>query len=397
MEIRKIKPEENVAADLLRRMVFLNEETEDYKERLKNPLEHSEGYEEIWAVFDGGKMCSVTGVLDLNVRFDGHTVPMGGAAGIATPAEMRGRGYVRKAFEAILPAMREEGKVFSFLYPFSFDFYRKFGYELCYTPNRVTVPMDLFGEYPIPKRVEQIFPGGDISGLLAVYEAFIADKNLPLVRDAGTMRERADHDPYTARHYAYLHRDADGRPGAYILCGFKDGDAGKLLNVREMAWTAPEGLRAMFGLIGALAPEFDALQWDAPDGVNLPALLGDGFEVKATRPAYGMNRIVNVRRALELLKTPEQPGRVTLGVTDGNLPDNTGVYAVEWENGAVTSVKQGSGIADLETDIQTLAQLVTGFLTPAEALLKRGVTINGNEKALNALFTHKDLYIAEYF
>ncbi|MCL2003251.1 MAG: GNAT family N-acetyltransferase [Oscillospiraceae bacterium] len=398
MSIRTIKPEERAAADLLRKMVYLSAETEGYQERLADDLAQEEAYEGVWAAFDGrGKMCSVAGVLDYSVRFDGHTVPMGGVAGIATPAEERRKGYVRGLFEVILPAMREEGKVFSFLYPFSFEFYRKFGYELCYTPNRVTAPMDLFCEYRMPERAEQVFPGGDMAELLTVYEAFTLDKNLPLVRDIASMRARAEHDPYITKHYAYLNRDENGAPDAYMLCSAEDGDGGDILKIREMAWTTPEGMRAMLGLIGALAPEFETLKWDAPGGVCLPALIGDAFEVSAARPAYGMNRILHVPRALALLKAPAQPGRVTLAVTDDALPANTGVYAVEWENGAVTSVKPSGAAADLETDVQTLAQLVTGFLTPAEALLKRGVTVNGSAKALEALFPHKDLYIAEYF
>jgi predicted acetyltransferase len=391
MELRKIRPEEMVSAELLRSMAYLNAETEDYKKRLTDPLEHSGGYENVWAVFEGGKMCSVTGVLDFRVRFEGHNVPMGGISGIATLAESRGRGHVRRTFEAILSAMREEGKVFSFLIPFSFDFYRKFGYELCYTPNRAVIPMYLFNDYPMPERVEQVFPGSDVAGLLEIYNTFIREKNLPLVRDAEAMRKRAGHDPYTSRHYVYLHKDA------YMLCNAKDGEDGRILNVREMAWVSPEGLRAMFGLIGGLSPEFESLQWDAPDGIVLPALFGDGTEVQISRPAYGMNRIINVRGALQLMKAPKQPGRVKLRVTDDTLPANSGTYTVEWENGKVTLVNPESGAADLETDIQTLTQLVTGFLTPDEARLKRGVTVHGNDKALKELFVRRNLYIAEYF
>ncbi|MDR0325828.1 MAG: GNAT family N-acetyltransferase [Oscillospiraceae bacterium] len=398
MEIRKIKPEEKVAASLLQDMVYLSEGPEDYAKQLQNPLEHSEGYENIWAGFDGtGKMCSVTGVFDYRVRFDGHMADMGGIGGVATLAEARNAGYVRETFAKILPVMREEGKVFSYLYPFSFGFYRKFGYELCYAPARATIPMDFFREYPFPGGMTQYHPGGDIAPLMAVYEAFIRDKNLPIVRDTEAMREWADKDPYRTKHYAYLHRDGHGSPDAYLLFRVDEEDGDRILHVRELAWVSPGGLRAVFGFIGGLGPEFETLRWDAPRGIDLPALFKDGFDIKIQITPYGMNRIVDVRRALELMRAPKQPGRAVIRVTDTALPSNDGTYAVEWENGAVSSVKPSGLEPDLDTDIQTLTQLVTGYLTVDQAKLKRGVAVLGGEATLRALFVHKELYIAEFF
>jgi predicted acetyltransferase len=397
MEIRKIKPEEMAAVSVLRSLVYLIEESEDYKDKLANPTEHSDGYEDVWAVYENGKMCSVTSVLNYKMRFDGHTVPMGGVAGVATLAEERGKGYVRRIFEAILNSMYEEGKLFSFLYPFSFDFYRKFGYELCYTPDRASVPAYLFQEYPIPKRAEQVFPGEGIAELLRLYGAFTADKNFALVRGEEEMIERTEQDPYIKMHYTYLNRDANGTPDGYMLCNTKDGDDGRVLNIREMAWSSPQGMQALFGLIGGLSPEYGAVRWDVPGGVCLGALFGDGFELDIKRPSCGMSRIVNVTKVFELIKAPGRPGSVTFRVTDDTLPVNSGTYRIEWEGGRVTSVKPANTDADLVTDIQTLSQLAAGFITPREAALKRGTSVNGNLDALSGLFPKKDMFIAEHF
>jgi predicted acetyltransferase len=383
---------------LLQDLVYLSAAPEDYNEKLKNPLEHSEGYETMWAGFDGsGKMCSVAGVIDYKTRFDGHTADMGGAAGVATLAEARFGGYVRKIFEKALPAMYEEGKIFSFLYPFDFSFYRKFGYELCYSANRLTIPMYLFKEFKYAGGFEQYFPGGDIAGLTDVYNAFIEDKNLALVRDEGAMRERIDKDPYTERRGVYMHRDTDGRAAAYIAFDAEDGDGGREMNVREIAWTSAGAFHAVLGFIGALAPEFASLKWDAPRGLDMASFFADPMDIKISNPPGGMNRIVNVRRAFGLMAAPEQPGRAVISVTDASLPVNGGVYELEWDKGAVRSVKLTKGQADMDADVQTLAQLVTGYLQPEQAVLRRGAVINGNRAALRGLFTRKDLYIAEHF
>lgn len=399
MEIRKIKPEEKVWQSLMCTLVFLIKEQEEYKEWLKNPLEHSDGYEQVWGGYDAaGKLCSSMVVHDYQVRFDGHTVGMGGVGGVATLPESRKGGYVRHIFEKCLPDMREKGMVFSFLYPFSFAFYRKFGYELCYTPNRVSVPMSFFKHYPFPNHITMYQPGEDTSGFAAVYEAFTRDKNLSLVRGEGAWKHLLSKDPYVTRHYTYLHRDEDGQADSYLMFQAEDshGDEGNVLRVRELAWASPAGLHAMFGFLGGLSPQFDKLQWNAPRGINVFSLFPESYEIHASRPANGMNRIVNITKAMELIKAPSHAGRTVIGVFDKFLPSNTGVYAIEWESGAIT-VKPTDRPADLEADIETMAQLVTGYLTPDEARLKRGVAIHGNENGLRALFPHKDLYIMEHF
>jgi predicted acetyltransferase len=378
---------------------YVLKDADGFEERLENPLDHSEGYEKVWGGFDKtGKMCAITTVNNHKVRFNGHTVDMGGVGAVATLPEARSGGYIRGIFEKILPAMLEEGKVFSFLYPFSYPFYRKFGYELCYMPNRAGIPMKYFREYPFPGGMEQYIPGpgGDISEIMAVYHEFIKDMNLPLVRDEAAMRKRTDKCPYTTGHYAYLHRDKGGKADAYLLFYAVGGIEDRELRVKELAWTSPEALHAIFGFIGQLGAEFPELKWDAPPSVNLHALFAVGFDFSIETPPYGMNRIINIRRSLEMLKAPRASGRVTLRVADDALPVNSGSYSVEWEGGAVT-VKTASGECDLETDIQSLTQLVTGFLSVGGARLKRSVVIRGREEALSEIFAPKDLYIADYF
>jgi len=398
MEIRKIRPEENVPASLVGTIVFLNEE-KNYREQLESPLHHSDGYEDTWAGFDGaGKMCSVLSVYDYDMRFDGHTVKMGGVAGVATLPEARNSGYIRRIFEKALPAMKDEGKTFSFLYPFSFEFYRKFGYELCYAPSRISAPAKSFGKYPFPAGVTQHFPGGDIGDFKRVYDKFTRNKNFAIARDAEAMKERLDKDPYTDKHYVYLHRSTEGEPDSYILFDAEEeDDDGKVLNVIELAWSSPAGLCSMFGFVGGLSPEFENLKWDAPRGINILALMADCYDVEVSLAADGMCRVVDVPRALGLMKAPERPGGAVIRIEDGMIQSNEGVYRIEWEGGKVVSVKPTGQKIDLEADIGSFTQLLTGFLDIDEAAYKGAVALHGNEASLRALFPHKDMYIAERF
>jgi predicted acetyltransferase len=400
MEIRKIKPEERVQAGLIGSTVFLEKmDGDDYNARIKNPLAYCDDYKDIWAGFNGeGKMQAMMHVIDFDVRYDGHTVGMTGIGGVSTLPEARIGGYIRKIFEQALPLAREQGKVFSYLYPFSFAFYRKFGYELCCQPNKVSAPAKSFREYKYPEGMSAYAPGDDLTPYLDVYNKFIEDKNIVLARDEAMMKGRIDHNPYTTQKYAYLHRDPAGTPDAYILIGVENNSGGYKMVVRELIWTTPDALHAMFGFIGGLSPQFSSVEWNAPLSINVAAMFSDSYEITVTRPMQGMNRVLNVPKALELIKAPLFNGSAVIKVADKFMPVNDGAYQVEWENGVITKAAlTDSAMPDLETDVETLAQLVTGFIDFNEARHKKVVAVHGAEEALRSLFVRKDLCIYDYF
>ncbi len=66
------------------------------------------------------------------MMLNGKIIKVSALAGIATRSDMRYKGYAGKLIIESLKIMKERGDAFSFLYPFSYDFYRKYGYELCY-------------------------------------------------------------------------------------------------------------------------------------------------------------------------------------------------------------------------------------------------------------------------
>ena len=87
----------------------------------------------IWAAFDeeSGEMMSTVYVTDYRVQFDGGRYKMGGIGGVASLPQYRRAGGIRACFQKALPILYREGYVFSYLYPFSTAYYRKFGYESC--------------------------------------------------------------------------------------------------------------------------------------------------------------------------------------------------------------------------------------------------------------------------
>jgi len=121
---------------------------------LEEPEEHAQGYENTWGAFDeNGKLLSGLLVSPAEIMINGKPVKAGLIGAVATLPEFRNARCVRKIFDKIMPYMKDKGMVYSLLYPFSFQFYRKFGYEHAYVRNRATFPISELSHYQYPDNV----------------------------------------------------------------------------------------------------------------------------------------------------------------------------------------------------------------------------------------------------
>jgi predicted acetyltransferase len=320
--------------------------------------------------------------------YDGNLVKMVGVGGVASLPEYRHERAVRKCFDFALRDMYENGAVFSA---------RKFGYELALSSYKVNVPMKYFRDYPFTGNFVQYNQGDDITPYMNVYQEYIANKNYAFVRSEKNMKNIIDKDPYLTCSYSYLHYDNTGKPDAYLVFSRGSGQDSYDFRVRELIWTKPEGLQAMFGFIGGLSAQVYHFKWNAPDGINLLAMFSECTGIEIQHAPRGMNRVVNAARALELMKAPLYKGSAVISVNDEFMPCNTGVYALEWDNGRILSVTKTDKAADMEIDAQTLAPLIMGYMDFNEIRLMRSVRVNQNADRLRDLFPRKELFVTESF
>ncbi|MCL2498802.1 MAG: GNAT family N-acetyltransferase [Defluviitaleaceae bacterium] len=406
MEIRRITPEERIQYDAICQICFLDIRRRDIREELRNPPEEQKpdyGGRKgapVFAAFENGKMLSALTVNPYVIRMNGHEVKMGGIGAVVTLPEARGRGLIKKINTPVFEAMREEGQVYSFLYPFSFEYYRKFGYEHCYARRNARIPIEQFEKFPYPKQFVPHEPDDGCEPYARIYETFTRGRNLAVVRDEGNWKWMLNRDPYMKSQFTYLNYGADGTPNAYLLYEAEKNsldDGGNAIKIRELCWTSPEGLYAAFGFFGKMGSEYRAVKWSVPYGLNIQAILPDPYDVEWRINAAGMNRIVDVPAALAMQSVPAGSGRVHIKVNDDFWPANSGTYRLEWENGNLTATCVQVADIDMETHVTTLAQLTTGYIDASEARYRSDTVIRGDINALNALFPKKYLYLLEGF
>ena len=141
---------------------------------------------------------------------------MAGIGAVASRPQERNKGYVRELFRAMFEEMNENNQLFSFLFPFSNPYYRKFGYECGNTKQYVEMPLDAFAGLAYTGRAELMVYDRDIGGIKEIYNAFIKDKNLAVVRTDEQFKRLFDRDPYTELYSTYIWYDESSEPSSYI-------------------------------------------------------------------------------------------------------------------------------------------------------------------------------------
>ena len=328
---------------------------------------------------------------DFDTWFDGHLVKTTGVGGVATLPEARGQGGIRDIFAALLPAWRENDVVFSTLYPFSHVFYRKFGYELVQRGHEYTIPMESLKGFRCEHPVEMV---SDAESLKDMYRAFGSKQNLCICRK-DSQWDRVAKDPYKARQYTYRIGDV-----AYVT--FKpvdpEGENGYTLRCLDVVYRDEAALRSLLGFLYALRAQYCEVTIKLPASVPLMHMIPECYNAHLEVSANGMGRIVNVPRALELMRYPNRSGAFSVQVTDDSLPVNTGCYLVHFAGGQAVSVEtiEGCEDPDLTVSVQVLAQLVLGALTVDEALYLEGVQCV-DPAPLRDVFVRKDIYFTDGF
>jgi predicted acetyltransferase len=111
-----------------------------------------------------------------------------------------------------------------------------------------------------------------------------------------------------------------------------------------------------------------------------------------------MTRVINVKTALELMRSPDGEGKYVIEVKDENIYANNGKYLVEFSD-KETKVSITTKDADINCDILTFNQLALGYRTLQNSLYtrKKGLEVTGNIKTLNHVFTMRSQHLTEYF
>lgn len=313
-------------------------------------------------------------------RFAGGFIPTMTVADVSTLPEYRNRGLVREMLETAHAKAREYGAYIALLHPFSFEFYKKFGYEKISDTVSVTFPLsalDKLSDAPTLIPLEEKY----YDDVVSLFRKFSESRNLMLDRYniSAFLRKRAE-------TYLYF-RGTE-------LCGYiiiEKNEEKKKITVSEMVFTDEEVLISLLSHLKNYKAYFDIAE--ISDAEPIPQVypildsFGGIYESRGDLAA----RILDTEGLLRSNEYPDKKGTFTLCVKN-TLPAVTGIFKVTYENkkGAVERLPDDT-VADVSADASALMRRIYGC---DESL--QGITVHGNAsdflrafpKRINGLFEH---------
>ena len=388
MDIRKITTlDERVWSSLSNHLAFHGSRSmEDIRKAVE---ENSSGHDD-WGCFtDDGRMMAHAQNERRLTMFDGHEVETGCIGAVSTFPEYREGGAVRGIFGKIFPDAYEHGEVFSYLYPFSHAFYRKFGYETCCELNIYRFPVSALAGRRFRGWARMWMPGDDYTVHAEIANRFNMRYNMTHVRTAENMKQRNGSDPFQSRFYTYLLGYGEDACAFVSLRDKRENDR-CFIEVMDCAWIGKEGSDAVLGFIARYTADYPGgVIFRAPGDLKLSMLMSDGYSLAGSELANGyMARVINVQKALSLLRKPEG-AEFTIAVSDPMIPENDGVWHVCGD-----SAEKCSADADISVSVTALAPMLLGAMPLPLAKFRDDVKVNANRDILEKVFVEKPAYVA---
>lgn len=309
-------------------------------------------------------------VYDRRLAFNGSALSCAAIGGVASKPEYRRRGAIRALMVEVNGALTEKyGWDVAILYPFSVDYYKKFGYETAGSCLEIKAQFSALRN--IPYGTAELYEGKNPGELLEFYNEYASGYNLDFLRDDSYYFPE---NPYAEGKYTYLWRDECGKIRAYATFGCSRADS--TVTVFELAFADKPALMGILGFLRIYGGNFENIIFcKLPADCPLVHLLADYEKLKIRNYSVGAVRILNIASVLEKTAYPEGKGSFTLKIND-NIERNRGVYTVNYENGKAEITKTDGGDADITLDGGTAAVLLRGVRGAEELSYIQGAEIS---------------------
>ena len=340
---------------------------------------------------------------EYDCRFDGGVYKLGGIGGVSTLPPYRRKGAIRACITESLKDMYENDFTFSYLFPFSTEYYRKFGFEVAGAANEWTLNLKDIKPRDVGGTMEQLFPGDDMAPLLEIYNKCFADVNMSALRD--TYSEELNEKNFMEdMRYVYVWRNDAGEPRGLMISKKTKDDNKTLLNCTHMfghrcgfLFCDAEALQALlFFAKSAFSADYDAIRFAALPQQSITSLVGENNEAENKPFWNGMLRVVNVKRVLENC-TCRGEGVVKIAVNDGIIAENNGTWKLSFAPGKPNLVEKTEEEADAEMSINHFSALVCGVREAQDMPWIPDVKVQNRDADFTGVFYLKKNYMMDLF
>lgn len=342
--------------------------------------------------FEGEKLISQLAVYPFQINIFGKTFEMGGLTGVGTYPEYANMGLMRKLLKRALEDMRERKQTISYLFPYSFPFYRRKGWEII--SDKMTFEIRDF-QLPKPKEVsgyvERLHT--EHHDVRSVYNRFSSQQHAAMIRNELAWDEywRWDLDELTAAVYY----DTSHIPQGYLLYWISKD----VFHIKEIVYLTQEARNGLWNFISAHFSMVSRVVGNVYTDEPLAFWLDDG-DIKETITPYYMARIIDAKQFIDQYPF-KAIGTVTEIIFELDDP------MAEWNKGIFTLHVSAEGQGELlpsekkptaSLDIQTLTTMLMSYKRPTYlALIGRLQCDEKTVERLENLIERETPYFSDYF
>lgn len=308
--------------------------------------------------FDGEKLISQIAVYPFQVNIFGRKYEMGGLTGVGTYPEYANMGLMNKLMRQALADMQQRKQSISYLYPYSFPYYRRRGWEI--VSDKMTFEVK---DYQLPKvkkvlgYVERL--NTEHPDIRTVYQLFSSKQHVAMIRNDLAWDEywRWDLDDLTAAVYY----DSSHQPQGYLLYWISED----VLHIKEMVYINEEARIGLWNFISAHFSMVTKVVGSTYTDEPLAFWLEDG-EIKETIAPYFMARIVDAKQFIAQypFRATGTDLHLTFTLDDPMLEWNQGVFTLNVTADGQGELIHGEGQPTSSLDIQTLTTMLLGYKRP---------------------------------
>ncbi|MDR3190484.1 MAG: GNAT family N-acetyltransferase [Lactobacillaceae bacterium] len=341
------------------------------KAALQLRVEHSHNY----VFLTHGKLMSQVLATPFMINFYGTQYAADGIGYVASYPQNRGKGAINQLMAQILLDEYANGVVVSYLAPFSYQFYARYGYTQLFTQTKTTVASADFPAVQAKTGAVKVLTFAEALPILKVLYA----QYRPFQCGALQREDWWWQCFYQLRMpdvQIAIYFDEDKHAQGYLLTRI-EGDTYVIKEWVALNYGAVAGLTKF---VGEAASAVTAIEFTSPEAGNTPTsftqLLAEPVAKQEILP-YMQGRIVNLTAFLATYPFLQNVGSIQFEVVDAVAPWNNGTFTLGQPTAATSIVLKGQieAITELLFGYQNLANLVfTGSiqlsdLTVIEALM----------------------------
>ncbi|MFC7202481.1 enhanced intracellular survival protein Eis [Haloferax namakaokahaiae] len=343
-------------------------------------------------------LLTVCAYYDFSARVRDEWHPLPGITAVASPPELRRQGHISEMFDQLLVELRESGRYLSALWPFEYEFYRRFGWATSnnYAQTKIS-PDDLADVVPDPDGEFVRLEADDWERVDGLYRT-ASTEDLALDPTEGWWRYRVfrgwESDPYV---YGW---ERDGELRGNLIFRIEGDWDSRSMTVVALVAVDSEARGHLLRFLRDHDSQVDEITIGREhESTRLIDDLPDPRAATVEIKPGPMVRIVDVQAALEAVSLDETTtDSLVIDVTDDRCAWNDQTLRLDVDAGS-TTVTQTDADADATVEIGALSQLLVGART-AESLSRTAYLSAHTAGALDTLdsvFTQRDVYLREGF